>query len=102
MIRGLHAVLVAVWHLGTIPPDWKRGLVAPIWKDKGDRQDSNNYCGITLFSVPGKVLAHLLLVRVRSHLLKYQQSEQSGFTPDRSTTNRILVFGVLLERRREF
>ena len=30
MIRGLHAVLTAVWHSGTIPPDWKRGLVVPI------------------------------------------------------------------------
>ena len=23
MIRGLQAVLTAVWHSGTIPPDWK-------------------------------------------------------------------------------
>ena len=82
MIRELHAVLIAVWHSGTIPPDWKRGLVIPIWKDKGDRQDCNNYRRITLHSVPGKVLAHMLLMRVRSHLLKYQRSEQSGFTPD--------------------
>ena len=34
MIRGLHAVLTAVWHSGTIPPDWKKGLVVPIWKGK--------------------------------------------------------------------
>ncbi len=30
MIHGLHAVLTAVWQSGTIPPDWKRGLVVPI------------------------------------------------------------------------
>ena len=35
MICGLHAVLTVVWHSGTIPPDWRRGLVVPIWKDKG-------------------------------------------------------------------
>ena len=72
MIRGLHAVLTAVWHSGTIPLDWKTGLVVPIWKGKGDRQDCNNYCGITLLSIPGKVLAHLILMLVCSHLLKYQ------------------------------
>ena len=33
MIRGLHAVLTAVWHSGTIPPDWKRELVVPIWNN---------------------------------------------------------------------
>ncbi|KAG0714390.1 hypothetical protein GWK47_014255 [Chionoecetes opilio] len=64
MMRGLHAVLTAMWQSNTIPPDWKRGLVVPIWKGKGDPQDCNNYPGITLLSVPGKMapqLSHLLL-----------------------------------------
>ena len=30
IIHGLHAVLTAVWHSGTIPPDWKKGLILPI------------------------------------------------------------------------
>ena len=76
MIRGLHVTLTVVWHSGTIPPDWKRGLVVPIWKGKGDSQDCNIYRGITLLSVSGKMLAHLLLMRVSSHLLKYQRPEQ--------------------------
>ena len=76
MIRGLHAVLTAVWHSGTIPLDWKKGLVVPIWKGKSDRQDCNIYRGITLLSQPGKVLAHLLLMCIRSHLLKHQRPEQ--------------------------
>ncbi|KAG0716601.1 LINE-1 reverse transcriptase [Chionoecetes opilio] len=102
MIRGLHAVLTAVWQSGTIPPDWKRRLVVPIWKGKGDSQDCNNYRGITLLSVPGKVLAHLLLTRIRSHLVKHQRPQQSGFMPGKSTTDRILALRVLVERRREF
>ena len=50
----------------------KRVLVVPIWKNKGNRQDCNNYREITLLIVPEKMFAHLLLMRVRSHLLKYQ------------------------------
>ena len=102
MIRGLHAVLTAVWHSGIIPPDWKRGLVVPILKGKGDRQDCSNYRGITLLSVPGKLLAHLLLTQIRTHLLKHQRPEQSGFKPGKSTTDRILVLYILVEHRREF
>ena len=102
MIHGLHAVLSAVWQTGAIPPDWKKGLVIPIWKGKGDRQDCNNYRGITLLSVPGKVLAHVLLTRIRSQLLKLQRPEQSGFTPGKSTIDRILALRVLVERRLEF
>ena len=65
-------------------PDWKKGLVVLIWKGKGDHQDCSNYRGITLLSVPGKVLAHLLL------------------TPGKSTTDHILALRVLVERQREF
>ena len=42
MIHGLHAVLTAVWLSGITPPHWKRELVVPIWKDKGDYQDCDN------------------------------------------------------------
>ena len=70
---------------------------------RGNRQDCNNYRRIMLLSVPGKMLAHLLLMRVRSHLLsKYQRPEQLGFPSGKSTTDRILALRVLMERRREF
>ena len=96
MICGLHAVLTVVCHSGTIPPDWKKGLIVPIWKGKGDRQDCNNYHGITLLSVPGKMLAHLLLMQIRTHLLKHQGPEQSEFTPGKSTTDHILALRLLV------
>ncbi|XP_037777072.1 uncharacterized protein LOC119574055 [Penaeus monodon] len=81
---------------------WKRGLVIPICKGKGDRRDCGNYRGIKLLSVPGKVLAHLLLTRVCDHLLQTQRHEQSGFTPKKSTVDGVLALCVLVERRFEF
>ena len=42
-IVSLHAVLCSTWNTGIIPTDWKRGLVVPLWKEKGDHQDSNNH-----------------------------------------------------------
>ena len=98
MTQGLRAVLTVVWHSGTIPPDWKRGLVTSIWKGRGDHQGCSNYRRITLLSVPGKVLTHLLLMQIRSYLLKYQRPEQSRFMAGKSTTNRrILALCVLME-----
>jgi len=52
-----HVVLCSAWNTGIIPTDWKRGLVVLLWKWKGDHQDCNNYRGVTLLSVPGKVFA---------------------------------------------
>ena len=55
-----------------------------------------------LLSVPGKVFARIIIVRVCHHLLQHQRPEQSGFTPKRSTIDHVLALRVLTERRREF
>ena len=89
---SLYAVLCSAWNTGIIPTDWKRGLVVPLWKEKGDRQDCNNCQGVMLLSVPGKVFAQIIIDRVRHHLLEHQHPEQSGFTPKRSTIDSILFF----------
>ena len=99
---SLHAVLCSAWNTSIIPTDWKRGRVVPLWKGKGDRQDCNNYRGLTLLSVLGKVFAQIIFDRVHHHLLEHQHPENSGFTPQRSMIDRILALRVLTERRREF
>ena len=102
MTRWLRAIIVQVWSTGVVPPDWRRGLVTPIYKGRGDRKDCNNYRGITLLSVPGKVFARLLLNRIRDHLISTQRPEQAGFTPKRSTIDRILGLRILIQRRLEY
>ena len=54
---SLHAVLRSAWNTGIIPTDWKKGLVDPLWKWKGDLQDCNNYRVVTLLSVPDKIFS---------------------------------------------
>ena len=71
VLVSLHAVLCSAWNTGIIPTDWKRGLAVPLWTGKGDRQDCNNYRGVTLLSVQGKVFARIILDRVRHHLLEH-------------------------------
>ncbi|XP_070000710.1 uncharacterized protein [Penaeus vannamei] len=72
MVRGLHAVLAAIWRSGTVPPDLLRGMVIPLWK------------------------------RIRDLLLRHQRLEQSGFTPGESTIYHILALRVIVECRFEF
>ena len=42
----LHTLLCSIWNAGIIPTDWRRGVVIPIWKGKGDTQECNNYWGL--------------------------------------------------------
>ena len=88
-LKGLHRQFCSVWNSGVIPTDWKRGIVVPIWKGKGNIRECNNYSFTTLLSVLGKAFAWLVLHRVQLQLLGQQRHEQSGFTPKRSTDDRI-------------
>ena len=98
VILWLRTLFCSIWSTGVIPTDWKRGLIVPIWKGK----ECNNYRGVTLLSVPGKVSTRVLLNRIRQLLLDHQRPEQSGFTPKHSTVDRILELRLLTERRREY
>ena len=91
-----------MWTSEEIPSDWKRSIIVPIYKRKGDPKDCGNYRGISLLSVAGKMFARIILDRIRPHLLEHQRPEQSGFSPKKSTVDRILALRVLIERRREF
>ena len=61
--------------------------------------DCNNYREITLLSVPGKIIARLLLNRIHHHLILTQRPEQAGFMPKKSTINQIHVLLVLIKCR---
>jgi len=63
-ITWLHRVILAVWKAGRALVAWKRALVVPMYKGKGSQQATDNYRGISLLNIPGKVYAMLLMHRV--------------------------------------
>jgi len=57
-VHWLTNLFQAIWNGGTIPEDWKKGIILPFYKGKGSRRDCKNYHGITLLSCPGELFAH--------------------------------------------
>jgi hypothetical protein len=87
--------VLAVWRSGRAPVAWKRALVVPLYKRKGSQQCSDNYHGISFFSILGKVNAMLLLHKV-SRVVEFKLLEaQCGFRFDRGTTNAMCVLRQL-------
>ena len=51
----LHCLFSKIWEGEEVPAEWKEGNVIKLGK-MGDLSNCNNYRGIMLLSVPGKVL----------------------------------------------
>ena len=60
----LYGLFEKIWQEEKIPSEWKEGLLIKIPK-KGDLGLCSNYRGITLLSVPGKVLNRVILERLK-------------------------------------
>ena len=71
-----------VKNVGRPPKDWIRNLIVPLPK-KGDLTKMNNYRGITLMSIAGKLYNKLLLNRIREKLDKKLRVNQAGYRPGR-------------------
>ena len=51
---------------------------------------------------PYKLFAHILLTTIKNALIESRRKEQSGFTPHRSTIDRICALNLILQGRREY
>ena len=86
---------------GTVPQEFKDAKITTLYKQKGDRGDCNNYRGISLLSVTGKVIAKLVLNRLHKLAEELYPESQCGFRPGRSTTDMIFCVRQLMEKSRE-
>ena len=86
-----------IFDTGVVPEVWLTGLVKPIYKGKGDRNQPENYRPITLLSCLGKLFTSILSDRLNTfadelHLIS---ETQTGFRKGYSTTDNIFVLDFL-------
>jgi len=101
-LSALNELFVQVWEQEAVPDEWCQGIIIPLYKGEGSRSECSNYRGITLLSAAGKVFAHLLLAHIKPTLQSHRRMQQSGFTPGRSTCDRILTLCNIVQRRHTY
>ena len=101
VIVWLTELIEEVWRTRKVPQDWRNATLIPLFKKK-DRTQCNNYRGISLLSVPGKVLTLILLERLQAIIEPQLLETQCGFRKGRGTVDQIWVVRQVVERATEY
>ena len=106
--RGGEGMLELTWKLCSevfeaerVPRDWTRGLIFPLFKG-GEKLSTDNYRGICLLSIIGKLYASILNQRLLQWCEKRRKfgEEQAGFRPGRTTMDHAFVLSELVRSRK--
>ena len=75
-----------------VPTEWKHAFVTPMFK-KGDHSLASNYRSVSLTSVCGKLLEHIVHSEVMNHLNLHDilSNAQHGFRSKRSCETQLLL-----------
>ena len=83
-------LLTDIWEEERTPAEWSKATLIPLHK-KGDHSNPDNYRGIALLSVAGKVLTRLLNARLQEVVEATVMEEQCGFRKGRGTVDQMFV-----------
>ena len=100
IIDWLLEILQEVWRTKQLPSEWKKSILVPLHKK--DRRVCDNYRGISLLSIPGKVLSLVLLDRLKTIIDLQLMEAQCGFRKGRGTVDRIWATRQIIERATEY
>ena len=98
VLQPRHDLLCLCWEQGHIPQDMQDANIETLYKNKGDRSDCNNYRGISLSNIVGKVFARVTLSRLQSLASRVYPESQCGFRAGRSTVDKIFSLRQLQEK----
>lgn len=88
-----------ILNTGHFPKEWLTGVIIPLYKNKGDIKDVNNYRGITLLSCVGKLFTSVLNERLKhfSDVTQAIGESQAGFRSDYSTLDHIFLLKCVID-----
>ena len=77
---------------GTLPEDWRKANIVPIFV-KGDKHQAGNYRPVSLTSVTGKILEHIVHSSIMSHFQAHSIlcDNQHGFRKRRSCETQLIT-----------
>ena len=93
--------MLKVWEDKRIQDDWNEATIISIPK-KGALNDCKIWYGITLLSIPSKILAKIILNRVSNVVDSRLREEQAGFRKGKGFIDQIFALRNIIEQCTEW
>lgn len=92
-------LLMLIWKCGSLPRDWRKSIVVPLYK-RGDKESVGNYRGISLLCSAYKIYAEIIRKRLEKEVEEKNMvpESQAGFRRGRSTIDNIFVLNHLIQK----
>lgn len=97
LLNYFYTLFNKFFDTGYFPDSWGDGFIVPLHK-KGSAENVENYRGITLLSVVGKLFTSILNSRLNTWAEKYHiyVEAQSGFRKGMGTTDNVFILHSLI------
>ena len=97
LLKEPYEILCQCWREGDVPQDMRDTNIVTLYKNKGDRGDCNNYSGISLLNIVGKLFTKVELMKMQVLAERIYQQSQWGFRTQMATIDRIFSLRQLQE-----
>lgn len=101
LIPVLHELMCKIWDSESMPDDWCKSIICPIYK-KGDKLNCVNYRGISLLCNGYKIFTNILRKRIEPFAERLLGQYQAGFRRGRSTVDQLFSVRQIQEKCWEF
>ena len=100
VIIALHSLFMEIWSSEQVPKQWVDSVIVPVPK-KGDLHCCDNWRGISLLNVAGKVFTRPIADRISDISESIIDETQCGFRKQHGTVDMVFVARQLQEKARE-
>ena len=101
LLNRMYKLLRQIWEEERIPEEWKETIIAPIYK-KGDRVRYEYYSEQHQANAAYKILANIILEKIKPFIEKITGDDQNGFRDGRSVIDNILALKIINEKVWEY
>jgi hypothetical protein len=99
-MKRIYEIIIQICEQERIPEEWKETIIVPIHKKR--RYRCENYMGIALGNAAYKILANIILEKIKPYIEKITREYQNGFRDGRSVSDNIFALKTINEKICEY